>query len=60
VGAENLCHQAIFMDHASGAVTPMDPEMAQVGDTVGQWAQRSGLLKGAVRPVGVVEVLVLA
>jgi hypothetical protein len=22
VGAENLCHQAIFMNHASGAVAP--------------------------------------
>jgi hypothetical protein len=27
VGAENLCHQAIFMNDASGAVTPLDPQM---------------------------------
>ncbi len=27
VGAENLCHQAIFMDHASCAVTSVYPEM---------------------------------
>jgi mannose-6-phosphate isomerase-like protein (cupin superfamily) len=26
VGAENLCHQAIFMNHAAGAVTPPDAE----------------------------------
>ena len=29
VGAENLCHQAIFMDHATSAVTPLDPELVQ-------------------------------
>ena len=60
MGAENLCHQAIFMNHASGAVTPLDPEMVQVGDAVGQRAERRGLFQGAVRPVGLVEVLVLA
>jgi hypothetical protein len=27
VGAENLCHQAIFMNHASSAVTPPDAEV---------------------------------
>jgi len=27
VGAENPCHQVIFVNHASGAVTPLDPEM---------------------------------
>ena len=27
VGAENLCHHAIFMNHAPGAVMPLDPEM---------------------------------
>jgi hypothetical protein len=27
VGADNLCHQAIFVDHATSAVTPPDPEM---------------------------------
>ena len=25
VGAENLCHQAIFMNHAPCAVMPLDP-----------------------------------
>jgi hypothetical protein len=54
VGAENLCHQAIFMNHAADAVTPLDPEMVQVGDAVGQRAQWRGLLEGSVRPVGVV------
>ena len=48
------------MDHAPGAVTPLNPEMVQAGDAVGQRAQRRGLLKGAVRPVGIVEVFVLA
>jgi hypothetical protein len=32
VGAENLCHQVIFMNHASGAVTALDPELVRVGD----------------------------
>ena len=27
VGAENLCHQAIFVDHASSAVAPPDAEV---------------------------------
>jgi hypothetical protein len=36
VGAENLCHQAIFVDYATSAVMPPDPEMIQVGDAVWQ------------------------
>jgi hypothetical protein len=42
------------MNHAPGAVTPLDPEMVQVGDAVGQRAKRRGLAEGAVGPVGVV------
>ena len=38
VGAENLRHQAILMNNAPGAVTPLNPEMVQVGDAVGQRA----------------------
>ena len=34
VGAENLCHQAIFVDDATRAVMPPDPEMIQVGDVI--------------------------
>jgi hypothetical protein len=60
VGADNLCHQAIFVDHAASAVTPPDPDVVWVGDTVGQWAQWRCLPEGSVRPVGVTEVLVLA
>jgi hypothetical protein len=60
VGAENLCHQAIFMDRATGAVAPPDAETVQVGDVSWQRAKRRGLVQGAVRPVGVVGVLVLA
>jgi hypothetical protein len=41
-----------------GAVTPPDPELIQVGDAAGQRAQGRGLLEGAVRPVGAIEVLV--
>jgi len=48
------------MNHAVDAVAPLNPEMVQVGDTVGQRAQRRGLLEGSVRPVGIVEVFVLA
>src|SRR5437868_3850193 len=47
------------MYHASGAVTPLNPEMVQVGNAVGQRAQRRGLLEGSVRPVGVIEVFVV-
>jgi hypothetical protein len=54
VGAENLCHQAIFVDDATRAVVPPDPEVIQVGDAIWQRAERRGLVQGAVRPVGVV------
>jgi hypothetical protein len=54
VGAENLCHQAIFVDDATRAVVPPDPEVIQVGDAIWQGAERRGLVQGAVRPVGVV------
>ena len=42
------------MNHPPGAVTPVNPEMVQVGDAVGHRAERRGLFQGAVRPVGVV------
>ena len=51
VGAENLCHQAIFVDHATHAVMPPDPEVIQVGDAIWQRPQWRGLVQGAVRPV---------
>ena len=60
MGAENLCHQATFVNHASCAVTPLYPEMGRAGDAVGQRAERSGLVQGSVRPVRGVEVLVVA
>ena len=59
VGAENLCHQAIFVDDATRTVMPPDPEMIQVGDAIWQRPQWRGLVQGAVRPVGVIEVLIL-
>ena len=39
-GAENLCHQVIFMNHATGAVAPLDQEMVQVGRAIWQRAER--------------------
>src|SRR5690242_14132386 len=36
VRAENLCHQAILMNHASGAVSPPEAEVVQVSDAIGQ------------------------
>ena len=36
VGAENLCHQAMFVDDTTGAVMPPDLEAIQVGDAFGQ------------------------
>ncbi|MGH3302000.1 MAG: hypothetical protein ACRDOK_10015 [Streptosporangiaceae bacterium] len=35
VGAENLCDQAILVNHAPGAVTALDPEVFEVGDRFG-------------------------
>ena len=43
-----------------GTVTPLDPELIQVDDAIGQRAQRRGLVQGSVRPVPVVGVLVIA
>ncbi len=51
VGAENLYHQVIFVDDATSAVTPLDAEMIQISNTIGQAPERRGLLQGAVRPV---------
>jgi hypothetical protein len=39
------------MNHASGAVTPLDPEPIQVDDSFGQRAERRGLVQGTVRAV---------
>jgi hypothetical protein len=60
VGADNLCHQAVFMNDTADAVTAPDSELLQADDAVGQRAQRRGLFQGSVRPVGVIEVLILA
>jgi len=49
VGAENLCHQVIFVEDAASAVTPPDPEMIQISNAVGQGAERRGLVQGAAR-----------
>jgi hypothetical protein len=48
------------MNHASGTAAALDTEVIQVGDSIWQRAQRRCLVQGAVWPVGVVEVLVLA
>jgi hypothetical protein len=39
------------MNHPTSAVTSLDPELVEVGDGVGQRAERRGLFQGAVRPV---------
>jgi hypothetical protein len=44
-------HQLIFVDDATRAVMPLDPEMIEVGDAIWQGPQRRGLVEGAVRPV---------
>jgi hypothetical protein len=36
VSADNLCHQAIFVDDATYAAMPPDPEMIQVGNAIWQ------------------------
>jgi hypothetical protein len=33
-GCRKLCHQAIFVNHASGAVAAKDAEVVQVGDAI--------------------------
>ena len=38
------------MNHATGAVTPEDADVVQVGDAIWQRAQRRGLVQCAVRP----------
>ena len=41
-GAEKLCQQAIFMNHATSAVAPLDPNLIEVGDAIGKRAQQRG------------------
>ena len=41
VEADNLCHQAIFMNHASGAVASPNVEVAYVDDIIWQRAKRT-------------------
>jgi hypothetical protein len=48
------------MNHATSAVTPLDPDLIQVGDAIGQRTHRRGLLQGTVRPVRVAEILVFS
>jgi hypothetical protein len=36
------------MNHATSAVTLLDPELVQAGDAVGQRAERCGLLQADV------------
>ena len=36
VGAENLRDQTIFVNHAPGAIAPLDPELIEIRDAVGQ------------------------
>jgi hypothetical protein len=50
-GCRNLCHQATFVDDATRAVMPPDPEMIQVGDAIWQRPQWRCLVQSAVRPV---------
>jgi hypothetical protein len=52
VGAENLCHQVIFVDDAARAVTPPYAELIQICDAIWQGTHRRGLVQGTVRPVG--------
>ena len=47
------------MDRGSGAVAPPNTEVVQIGDAIWQRAKRRSLAQGAVRPMRVVEVLVL-
>ena len=48
------------MDHASGAVTPLDAELVQARDAIWQRAERRGLVQGSVWPVRIVEILIFA
>jgi hypothetical protein len=36
VGADNLRHQATFVNHAPGAIAPPDPELIQIRDAIEQ------------------------
>ena len=36
MGAENLREQAIFVNYAPGAIAPLDPELIEIRDAVGQ------------------------
>jgi hypothetical protein len=44
--AESPCHQAIFMNDASSAITPLDAERVRAGDITWQRAKRRSLVSG--------------
>jgi hypothetical protein len=48
-----------IVDDAISAIMPTDPEMIQVGDAIWQGPQWRSLIQGTVRPVRIVEILVL-
>jgi hypothetical protein len=47
--AENLCHRAIFVNQASGAVTPEDADVVQVGDAMPDANEREAADAGPQR-----------
>jgi hypothetical protein len=53
----------VFVKGAAESILSMDVQVQDLpwlGDRFGQWAQRSGLIQGPVRPMPVVERLELA
>jgi hypothetical protein len=48
------------MNHASGAVTPLNAEVVHASDAIWQRPERRGLVQGPVWPVRIVEILVFA
>ena len=45
MGAEDLCDQAMLMNHAACAVAALDPEVIEVGDGTGSGRSGAACLK---------------
>jgi len=58
-GADCLCDVLVFVEESSGAVASLDAEALEVDHVVRQRSERRGLAKSAVRPMLVVEGLVI-
>jgi hypothetical protein len=58
-GADYLCDVLVFVEESSGAVAALDTDGLEVDHPVGQRSQRRSLTQSPVRPVLIIENLII-